>query len=153
MPAPIGDEQNIHTKGAAMTVSRARNLATSGLLVAAFLMAAASDAKEDDQKLVSRPAVSAPRDARPFVSFGCYQCHGYVGQGGSSGPRLSAAMPYEGFQQIVRFPYGGMPAYPPELLRDEDLRAIYSYIKSLPPAPELKDLPLLYDTSKRAGSR
>ncbi|HLA73671.1 MAG TPA: cytochrome c [Steroidobacteraceae bacterium] len=136
-----------------MTVSRARHLATSGLLVAVCLVAAASDAKEGDQKIVSRPAVSAPRDARPFVSFGCYQCHGYVGQGANSGPRLSADMPYEGFQQIVRFPYGGMPAYPRELLRDEDLRAIYSYIKSLPPAPELKDLPLLYDTSKRAGSR
>jgi mono/diheme cytochrome c family protein len=136
-----------------MTVSRVHNLTTSGLLVAAFLMAAASDAKEGDQKVVSRSAVSAPRDARPFVSFGCYQCHGYVGQGASSGPRLSADMPYEGFQQIVRFPYGGMPAYPRELLRDEDLRAIYSYIKNLPPAPERKDLPLLYDTSKRAGGR
>ena len=140
-------------KGIAMKVSRAHSLATSGFLVAAFLMAVASDAKEGDPKIVSRPAVSAPRDARPFVSFGCYQCHGYVGQGGSSGPRLSAVMPYEGFQRIVRFPYGGMPAYPRELLADEDLRAIYSYLKSLPPAPELKDLPLLYDTSNRAGSR
>jgi len=55
--------------------------------------------------------------------------------------------------RVVRFPYGGMPAYPRELLADEDLRAIYSYLKSLPPAPELKDLPLLYDTSNRAGSR
>jgi mono/diheme cytochrome c family protein len=87
-------------------------------------------------------------DARPFVSYGCYQCHGYSGHGGSSGPRLSADMPYEGFRQIVRFPYGVMPAYPRELLSDEALRAIYSFIQSQPPAPDSKDLPLLYDTSK-----
>jgi mono/diheme cytochrome c family protein len=119
-----------------MTDTRLRKLATSGLLVAAFLMVAAIGAKEGD------------RDTRPFVTYGCYQCHGYAGQGGNSGPRLSAAMPYEAFQQIVRFPYGVMPAYPRELLSDEKLRAIYSYVQSLPPAPELKDLPLLYDTSK-----
>jgi mono/diheme cytochrome c family protein len=92
-------------------------------------------------------AAAASR-AEPFVSYGCYQCHGYSGHGASSGPRLSAAMPYEGFQQIVRFPYGGMPAYPRELLSDEDLRAIYAFIRSQPPAPAIADLPLLYDTSK-----
>lgn len=131
-----------------MTVSRAQKFATAGLLVVAFLMTAASGAKDDDRKIVSPAATPTERAAPPFVSFGCYQCHGYVGQGGNSGPRLSAAVPFEGFQQIVRFPYGVMPAYPRELLSDEKLRAIYSYIQSLPPAPELKDLPLLYDTSK-----
>jgi mono/diheme cytochrome c family protein len=110
--------------------------AKRSLLVAAFLVAAASSAEEGE------------RDAHPFVSYGCYQCHGYSGHGGSSGPRLSADMPYEGFQQIVRFPYGVMPAYPRELLSDEDLRAIYSFIQSRPPAPDIKNLPLLYDTSK-----
>ena len=131
-----------------MTATRSHNLAASGLLVAVFFMAAASGAEEVDQEIVSQAAVSAT-----FVSYGCYQCHGYAGQGTNSGPRLSAAMPYEAFQQIVRFPYGGMPAYPRELLSDEVLRAIYSYIENLPPAPELKSLPLLYDTSKPASSR
>lgn len=98
-------------------------------------------------------ANDAGRDSRPFVSYGCYQCHGYSANGASSGPRLSPAMPYEAFRQIVRFPYGVMPAYPLELLGDEALRAIYSYIQSQPPAPALADLPLLYDTSKVKGSR
>jgi ubiquinol-cytochrome c reductase cytochrome c subunit len=113
------------------------NVAKRSLLSAALLIAAASSVKD---------VVAA--DARPFVSYGCYQCHGYFGHGGSSGPRLSAEMPYEGFRQIVRFPYGVMPAYPRELLSDEVLRAIYSFIRSQPPAPDSKDLPLLYDTSK-----
>jgi ubiquinol-cytochrome c reductase cytochrome c subunit len=111
--------------------------AKRSLLIAAVLVAAASSAKDD---------VTAA--ARPFVSYGCYQCHGYFGHGGSSGPRLSADMPYEGFRQIVRFPYGVMPAYPRELLGDDALRSIYSFIQSQPPAPDSKDLPLLYDTSK-----
>ena len=113
------------------------NVAKRSLLVAASMIATASSVKD---------VVAA--DARPFVSYGCYQCHGYSGHGGSSGPRLSADMPYEGFRQIVRFPYGVMPAYPRELLSDEALRAIYSYIQSQRPAPDSKDLPLLYDTSK-----
>lgn len=161
-----------------MIATRAHNLAISGLLAAAFLVAAASSAKEGDNTIVGRAEASAPkgepenasaaderkpatparstianedtaeRGTHPFVSYGCYQCHGYFGHGANSGPRLSADMPYEGFQQIVRFPYEVMPAYPRELLSDEDLRAIYSFIQNRPPAPEIKDLPLLYDTSK-----
>jgi mono/diheme cytochrome c family protein len=117
------------------------NIAQRSLLVAAFLVAAATSAEEGDDETVER-------QARPFVSYGCYQCHGHSGHGASSGPRLSADMPYEGFRQVVRFPYGVMPAYPRELLSDEALRAIYSFIQSQPPPPAAKDLPLLYDTSK-----
>jgi mono/diheme cytochrome c family protein len=109
-----------------------KGLATSSLLIAALLAAAAAGAA----------------DTPAFVSYGCYQCHGYSGHGASSGPRLSADMPYEALQQIVRFPYGVMPAYPRELLSDAELRAIYSFIQSQPPAPASKELPLLYDTSK-----
>ena len=117
--------------------SAMNTVAKRSLLIAALLSAAASSAKDDDAA-----------DARPFVSYGCYQCHGYSAHGGSSGPRLSADMPYEAFRQIVRFPYGVMPAYPRELLSDEAMRAIYSFIQSQPPAPDIEDLPLLYDTSK-----
>jgi mono/diheme cytochrome c family protein len=109
----------------------------TSLPIAALLVAAVSSGKDD-----------AAASANPFVSYGCYQCHGYFGHGASSGPRLSGAMPYEGFRQIVRFPYGVMPAYPVELLSDEQLRAIYSFIETQPPARDVKDLPLLYDTSK-----
>ena len=93
-------------------------------------------------------AFGAEDDAHPFVSYGCYQCHGYLGQGSGAGKRLSPDMPYEAFERIVRFPYGDMPAYPAELLSDEDLREIYSYVRNLPPPPSLEDIPLLYDTSE-----
>jgi mono/diheme cytochrome c family protein len=114
-----------------MSAPLARKLTTSALLVTVLLVAAAGNATEET------------RDARPFVAYGCYQCHGYSGHGASSGPRLSADMPYEGLQRIVRFPYGVMPAYPRELLSDEALRTIYSFIQSQPPARKLEELPLL----------
>lgn len=107
------------------------------MLICALFAATTSSAADD-----------ATTRANPFVSYGCYQCHGYFGHGASSGPRLSAAMPYEGFRQIVRFPYGVMPAYPVELLSDDVLRAIYSFIQSQPPPRDGEDLPLLYDTSQ-----
>src|SRR4029450_14163180 len=33
------------------------------------------------------PAGNAANGRKLFVSFGCYQCHGYEAQGGSAGPR------------------------------------------------------------------
>jgi ubiquinol-cytochrome c reductase cytochrome c subunit len=120
---------------------RAMTVAVPSVIIAAVLAAASSSANDLE------------RDESPFVSYGCYQCHGYFGYGASSGPRLSAAMPYEAFRQIVRFPYGVMPAYPRELLSDEVLHTIYSFLQSRPPAPALEDLDLLYDTSRAQDRR
>jgi mono/diheme cytochrome c family protein len=35
------------------------------------------------------PAGNAANGRKLFVSFGCYQCHGYEAQGGAAGPRLA----------------------------------------------------------------
>lgn len=79
-----------------------------------------------------------------FVAYGCYQCHGYQGHGGGAGPRLSAPLlPYEAFEQIVRRPYGVMPAYPAELLSEETMRDIYAYLQTIPEPAPLEDIPLL----------
>ena len=38
-----------------------------------------------------------------YVKNGCYQCHGFVGQGGQAGPKLAPkAMPEEAFVNFVR---------------------------------------------------
>lgn len=79
----------------------------------------------------------------PFITYGCYQCHGYYGHGASTGPQLSTAMPFEAFQQVVRKPYGVMPAYSTELLSDEDLRKMYAYLENVPAPAPLEDIPLL----------
>ena len=68
-----------------------------------------------------------------YVTYGCYQCHGYEGQGSLfTGPRIAPdLLPYEAFAQIVRKPYGSMPAYSPQVLQQSELQGIYDYLKSI----------------------
>jgi ubiquinol-cytochrome c reductase cytochrome c subunit len=82
---------------------------------------------------VASGSVAAEEQGRQlYESKGCYQCHGYVGQGGSAGPALAPrVLPAQVFAQIVRKPPNVMPAYSPKVLTDAELRAIYLYIASL----------------------
>jgi ubiquinol-cytochrome c reductase cytochrome c subunit len=67
-----------------------------------------------------------------FQTKGCYQCHGYIGQGGSAGPRLAPqVIPWQAFRVIVRKPPNLMPAYSPKVLSDDELEAIYAYVATL----------------------
>ena len=65
-----------------------------------------------------------------YESKGCYQCHGYVAQGGSAGPRLTP-IPLQAFMLIVRKPPNVMPAYSPKVLSDAELESIYKFVASL----------------------
>jgi mono/diheme cytochrome c family protein len=82
---------------------------------------------------------------RLFEKDGCYQCHGFVGQGGTSGPRLAQTrFPLAGFIAFVRNPpSGGMPPFRAKVLSDQELTDIYAYIKSIPEPKAAKDIPLL----------
>ncbi|MEE8350406.1 MAG: cytochrome c [Acidobacteriota bacterium] len=78
-----------------------------------------------------------------YVESGCYECHGYEGQGGR-GPRLAPdPLPQKTFTTITRKPPNVMPAYSPNVLSDEKLERIYEYVKSIPPPPDLSSIPLL----------
>jgi mono/diheme cytochrome c family protein len=73
------------------------------------------------------------------VLLGCYECHGYEGQGGG-GPRLAPdPLSLEVFAAIVRKP----PERHAGLLSDEKLEHIYEYVESIPPPPDLSSIPLL----------
>jgi hypothetical protein len=79
-----------------------------------------------------------------YVEMGCWQCHGFQGQGGSSGPRLAPdPIPFEAFRNIVRQPYNVMPAYSPSVLTDEKLKRLHEYLQSIPASPGVFDIPLL----------
>jgi ubiquinol-cytochrome c reductase cytochrome c subunit len=80
-----------------------------------------------------------------FARHGCYQCHGYVGQGGLNGPRLAQTrLTLPAFSAYVRNPApGGMPPFRAKVISDKDLADVYAYIKSFPEPPDVKDLPLL----------
>jgi mono/diheme cytochrome c family protein len=43
----------------------------------------------------------------------------------------------------VRKPTGNMPPYSAKVMPDQELADIYAYLKSIPPSPAAKDIPLL----------
>src|ERR1700746_3059254 len=97
--------------------------------------------------LFGNPAAAEPSAANGrvlFVKVGCYQCHGYQGQGGAAGPRIAPdPLPLDGLAAFVRTTSGEMPPYTTTLLSDSDLADIYAYLQSIQRPPALADLPLL----------
>jgi mono/diheme cytochrome c family protein len=87
---------------------------------------------------------NAENGKRLFERDGCYQCHGYAGQGGRDGARIAAtAMTAAAFARYVRRPFGAMPAFTEKVVSDSELADIYDFLKSLPPAKPAKEIPLL----------
>jgi mono/diheme cytochrome c family protein len=92
----------------------------------------------------ARAQGSAANGKRLFEKDGCYECHGYAGQGSRDGARIaSIAMPRAAFARYVRRPSGAMPAFTSKVLSDADLDDIYAYLESLPAAKAAKDIPVL----------
>lgn len=77
-------------------------------------------------------AAPAAADRELFVRYGCYQCHGYEGQGGEALRIAPSPYPFEAFAAKVRKPANEMPAYAPEVLSDADLQALYRYVRAIP---------------------
>jgi mono/diheme cytochrome c family protein len=80
-----------------------------------------------------------------FERNGCYQCHGYWGQGGNAGARLAQTkLPFVAFSAFVRNPpSGSMPPFRAKVMSDQELADVYAYIKSIPEPKPAKDIPLL----------
>jgi len=77
-------------------------------------------------------AAPAPADRELFVRYGCYQCHGYEGQGGEALRIAPSPYPFDAFAAKVRKPANEMPAYAPEVLSNSDLEALYRYVRAIP---------------------
>ena len=77
--------------------------------------------------------------------YGCFQCHGEVGQGSPvTGPKLAPnPMPYEALSAFVRTTNRAMPPYKEAILPEADLQDMYAYLQSIPAAPDWKTIPLL----------
>ena len=82
---------------------------------------------------------------RLFEAKACYQCHGWQGQGGLAGARLTQTkLNLEGFRNILRNPPPSqMPPYRAAVLTDAEVADLFAYIQSFP-APKAADrIPLL----------
>ena len=91
------------------------------------------------------PAGNTANGKELYLTYGCYQCHGYWGQGGVAGPRLAQTrLPFVAFSAIVRNPpSGSMPPFRAKVMPDKELADVYAYIKSIPEPKPAKDIPLL----------
>jgi mono/diheme cytochrome c family protein len=89
-------------------------------------------------------AASAEKGKTLFIQYGCFQCHGTVGQGGNAGPKLAPdPLPYEALANFVRTTNRQMPPYREAVLPNDDLADIYAYLQSVPKTPDYKTIPLL----------
>ena len=92
-------------------------------------------------------AASAEKGKIAFVTHGCWQCHGFEGQGSiatSNGAVLSnTQLPFESFEAFVRGTNRAMPPYSDKILSDADLTDIHAYLTSLPKPVDYKTIPLL----------
>jgi ubiquinol-cytochrome c reductase cytochrome c subunit len=89
-------------------------------------------------------AGSAEKGKSAYVKHGCWQCHGFMGQGGVTGPKLAPnPMALDALSAFVRNTRGAMPPYQSAILSEADLADIHAYLQSLPKAPDYKSIPLL----------
>ena len=87
---------------------------------------------------------NAENGKRLFLRDGCWECHGYAGQGGRDGARLaSTVLTAPALIRYVRRPTGAMPAYIDKIISDQELTDIWAYVKTLPGPKPVKDIPIL----------
>jgi mono/diheme cytochrome c family protein len=92
-------------------------------------------------------AASAENGRKAFVTHGCWQCHGFEGQGSvatSNGKVVAhTELPYESFEAFVRGTNRAMPPYREEILSGADLADIYAFLQSVPQPKDVSSIPLL----------
>ena len=87
---------------------------------------------------------NADNGKRLFLRDGCWECHGYAGQGSRDGARIAnTALTAAQLTRYVRRPTGAMPAYIDKVITDEELTDIWAYVKAMPAPKAVKDIPLL----------
>jgi mono/diheme cytochrome c family protein len=91
-------------------------------------------------------AASAENGKQNFIKYGCWQCHGTVGQGGVAGPKLAPEpLPLEAMSAFIRNSNRAMPPYREAVLPNDDLADIHAYLSSVPKPVDYKSIPLLKD--------
>ena len=121
----------------------------AGVAVSAALIVGASSPRLLSARQGSSPAKSsgeqgnAQNGRKLFVKYGCYECHGYEGQGSpTTAPRVGPdPLPLEAMIAYVRKPAGEMPPYTDKVVSDQELTDIHAFLASLPEPS--KNIPLL----------
>ena len=88
------------------------------------------------------PAGNIENGRKAFIQHGCFSCHGFSGEGGPGARLAQNPIPFQAFVQYARRPKRSMPPYGMQV-SDQELADIYAFIKSIPPSPDPKSIPLL----------
>ena len=109
------------------------------------LSGAGAQEQEEPAETETAPTGDVANGKKIYVSYGCYQCHGYAGQGSTrSGPRIAPdPIPFALFRFIVREPPEVMPPYTEKVVSDQELADIYAFLQSVPQPPDVESIPQL----------
>ena len=88
------------------------------------------------------PRGNAANGKKLFETIGCYECHGYVGQGGA-GPKLIDPPAFPAFIVQLRTPRQVMPPYTAKVLSDQQVADIYAHVQTFPKPPNPATIPQL----------
>ena len=99
-------------------------------------------ASQQPRRAEASPAGNAENGKKQFRTHGCVSCHSYSGQGGAGARLAQNPITFQAFVNYVRRPKGTMPPFGNQV-SDTELRDIYAYLKSVPPSPDPKSIPLL----------
>ena len=95
------------------------------------------------------PKGDALKGQKTYVSYGCYQCHGYQGQGSNAGPHLAPnPFPFVAFSNQLRHPRARMPVYTPNTASNQELADIYAYLLTIPMVKTVAEISLLADAPR-----
>src|SRR5579862_5797613 len=114
----------------------------SWLLVAALGIAATCWGAAADSNRIAN-------GKRLYITDGCFECHGRVGEGGAfNGPAPALAGIFSRRSSLevissVRKGPNDMPAYTDKVLSNQELGDIIAYLRSLPGPADPKNYPLL----------
>jgi len=95
------------------------------------------------QTPVPPPAGNATNGAKIYVSYGCYQCHGYAAQGGAGARLAPKPIAFAAFTKYVRKPTQQMPPYTAKVVTDQELADIYSFLVTIPAPPDPNSILLM----------
>jgi ubiquinol-cytochrome c reductase cytochrome c subunit len=92
-------------------------------------------------------AADAGKGKDLYVKHGCWQCHGFVGQGSPiTGPKLAPEpMPLEALVSFLRTTNRTMPPYREAVLPTAEIADIHAYLASIPKPADYKTIPILAD--------
>lgn len=114
------------------------------ILAAALLAASAAPAAAQSAKTAPKLSAAAAHGKQLWKTIGCYQCHGYQGQGSNAGPKLAPQpLPFDAFAGQMRKPRDRMPVYTAKVVPEADLNDLYAYVQTIPKARSVAEIPLL----------